>query len=87
MIRWLSFEGFEGRASRILALSWLTVVVADMPGKVNGLVTPVDGDTTIRVKPSDSGLSSSPVEASIRAGVPRGEDMLVVEAEVGKMTR
>ena len=37
-------------ASRILAFTSLTVVVAATSGKVNGPLTPFDGEITTRVK-------------------------------------
>jgi hypothetical protein len=79
MIRWPSFEGLEGRASRIFAFSWLTVVVAASWGKVNGLVTPVDGDTMTRVKLGGPGCFSRPGGIAVPAGVSVGRDMVVVE--------
>jgi len=69
MSRWLSSEGFEVRASRIFALSWLTVVDAGRWGKVKGLATPEDGDTTTKVKSSGSGCFSALAARDIVVGV------------------
>lgn len=75
--RWLSSEGFEGRASRIFALSWLTVVDAGRRGKVKGLATPEDGDTTARVNPSGSGCISALAGLPACSGAPAGRDIVV----------
>jgi hypothetical protein len=77
MSRWLSSEGFEVRASRIFALSWLTVVDAGRWGKVKGLATPEDGDTTTRVKSSGSGCFSALAGPPACSRAPAGRDIVV----------
>lgn len=45
------------------------MVLAGKLGKVSGLLTPTEGDTTRRVKDRGSGCSSALVGASLPAGV------------------
>ena len=60
--------GLDGSASRIMAFTSLTEVVAATLGKCRGLLTPLDGDTTTSVKVNGFWFWFSPSSADAAAG-------------------
>ena len=85
MRRWPSSVGLEGMVSRILAFTSLTEVAATTLGKVNGPLTPLDGEITTRVKVNWLCFPPSSVAATGPAGRSEGCAMVFVEWLVNRL--